>query len=66
MPKFKLYATVTEEWVTEIDAEDRDQIEELVNAPSHRHLVWKPSDWDGDFSIYDVVEMNDNNPKGEK
>ena len=67
MPKYKVYATITEEWVTEIDAEDKDQAEELGydDYGYNANLVWKRTDWDGDFSIHEVVERNDNDTKGE-
>ena len=69
MPKYKVYAIVTEEWATEVDAEDKDHAEELGYANfgySEGDLDWKRTPWDGDFSIHEVIEKNENNQKGEK
>jgi len=62
MPKFKLFATVTEEWVTEIDAEDKDQAVDrgYEGHGPNANLVWRTTDWEGDFEIHHVIERDDN------
>lgn len=62
MPRYKLYATVTEEWTTEVDAKDMEEAEEIARDANEN---WKHLDsaWGGDVNIYDIVELK--NPKGE-
>ena len=70
MPRYKLYATVTEEWTTEVDAKDMEEAKGIARDVNEnwKHLDFKEhkalSAWNGDVNIYDIIELK--NTKGEK
>ena len=64
MPRYKLYATVTEEWTTEVDAEDMDEAREIARDANEN---WKHdnSSWGGELNIYDIIELKNTKGKTE-
>ena len=44
MPRYKLYATVTEEWTTEVDARDMEEAKEIARDVTQK---WKHLDLRG-------------------
>ena len=60
MPKYDVYATVTEEWVIEVDANDAEEAKDIAREDWDG---WKRCYGAGDCVIYDAVILE--NTKGE-
>ena len=60
MPKYEVYATVTEEWVLEVDANDAEEAKDIARDEEEG---WKRCYGAGDCAIYDALILE--NTKGE-
>jgi len=81
MPRYTVQATITEDWITEVEAEDEEQAKEIacdLEFYSTNHGMtqdfetkgvqfWRRDnpEWAGEFLVYDVTEIEDNDTKGE-